>query len=515
MRDLLDYDPQRKRKNGKNLLYDPAPRYKPGAAPPIRRLERDCQHNLYAKPDQTAIPRAGSTPEPGEFYKSASFCSKCLCHFDISIDLGGSDQDELNSICELDSDYPMHHLQCSSKTTRTPEEAALDPDHEFDDWTEHHLWICSAPKCPAVVEVKIYPPRLDMAKQELLFDKDVLQKRGAAQIARDPDRYAVSPNAPQLPDEALSILMRFLKDSLDGAGSTGKRIAVRNKKFQLCFARDCDEILKWLGFVLVEASRDANEPELREWFWQLPDLPVTDLTTLEKTNRHLVQDVYYEVCQHLSRIDPTKLSTYGPLNALRDLHAIFGVLAYTSRERVIDLETEEHPFYASLGVTGDSLDELVIFAYQRQIDCDPTNKAYYFECLKDIATGRSRDGAGEKLQTEVLIAESLGQETQTAVDDAYSFFGLTLDATDQTIIGNYSSRIESAPRQADEAKSCLLIIGKSRGSVKMIELANSKKMTAEEAAKFLGIENPQPDVEDVQAAATVAVSILVSLRGRY
>lgn len=256
---------------------------------------------------------------------------------------------------------------------------------------------------------------------------------------------------------------------------------------------------------------DHLKPTSTDRFWILPTLEQLDLTEHDKYSKHLLQDVYCELCQLLSdqsdRDKLTKKIEYYPLAAMRDLNSIFGITDYVSKQIKVDLDVEEHPYYGSLGATSDFPDELIVFAYERQLYCDPANTAYYFECLKDIATGRARNGGAELLQMEVVKAESLGQQTQSAIDSAYKYFDLVLPTSDEHIIGTYNSRIESAPRQSEEARACLAIIGSSRQSSKIIEIASSKAMDYEEAANYLGVgENPHLDVDTLRAAVTILVS---------
>jgi len=60
--------------------------------------------------------------------------------------------------------------------------------------------------------------------------------------------------------------------------------------------------------------------------------------------------------------------------------------------------------YASLGAMREFSDDLIVFAFDRQCDCDPLTSPYYFDCLRGIAQGRQSD----TLNTRVAIAASQG-----------------------------------------------------------------------------------------------------------
>ena len=129
-------------------------------------------------------------------------------------------------------------------------------------------------------------------------------------------------------------------------------------------------------------------------------------------------------------------------------------------------------FYAGLGAKSDFHDELLSFAYDRQIVCDPPNAPYYFECLQGIADGRK----SEDLQTKQAIEASSGKISLGDVREAYKAFGLEYpsnELSDETIIGNFHSRISDAPKQEPELRTALRNIGESRSSAKIQYIASN------------------------------------------
>lgn len=128
-------------------------------------------------------------------------------------------------------------------------------------------------------------------------------------------------------------------------------------------------------------------------------------------------------------------------------------------------------FYASLGATAEFHDDLIIFAYQRQIYVDPNNTPYYLECLQGLGEGRK----SEDLQTQAAIEASSGNISLKDIRAAYKDLGLDFNQhllDDDTIIGNFQARVSDAPRQEPELRRALQIIGQSRSSEKIQSMAS-------------------------------------------
>lgn len=196
---------------------------------------------------------------------------------------------------------------------------------------------------------------------------------------------------------------------------------------------------------------------------------------------------------------------YNPLPSTNDIYNTLGCLGYIKGSRtIINLEEleHEHPHYAGLGAVHDFSDTLIAFAYDRQRECDPQNKPYYLECLQGIGEGRE----SEDLQAKSVMAISIGEHTLTDIEKAYKFFAINQDAAggDDHIIGLYKSRIESAPRQKEEARHCLQIIGQARQSEKIQAMANDRAMSFEEALEYLNVTQDTPP-DSIEAVAITMV----------
>lgn len=238
-------------------------------------------------------------------------------------------------------------------------------------------------------------------------------------------------------------------------------------------------------------------------FWQLP--------VVTESNVEYLNDVIFEIdvlLQAYPQADQN--SNYlkfivTPVPVLKDLQKTLGCYDYPMVSRTIDLVTEEHPYYKSLGAVETFTDAYLSWAYDRQCACDPANKPYYFDCLEDLAKGRE----SPDLQVKVTMAISLGEYGLKQLEDSFKFFGLDPASKegDDHIMGVFKSRIASAPRQKQEAKNCLLIIAKYRNSEAIEALANDNTMSFEEALEFLQVTADAAS-DSIEAAAISTVSLI-------
>jgi ubiquitin carboxyl-terminal hydrolase 25/28 len=491
--DLQDYDPRYLPQNVRNLLVDPAPIYK--GTPILRKGVRDCRHVLMRKDEQTtAIISNDDRPRVEKEYVVSAYCTLCRCHFKISMDYSRKHDSQVP--CNLaDEANPIHHLRPVG-SIYAKEYSEKYGRNKYDPLTEAHQFVCSSPTCPLKVEIKLSPPRLSSKRLAAILDPGKVDARGRKEIHNDPVR--LEGKKPVTPLQALSFLRTYLFDAKSAANTTEQRkIAKRNKSYMLAFANECDPIFEYLDFTPFEAeSSDVDVsflsccvisimPQSRllwavnkrlglvpmliplltfnlqegvNQFWRLP--VITD------ANRNFFEDVLVEIDLHITdRSKPEQQAAltrpiHKPVPALKDIERSLGYSDYPTRSRTIDLSTEEHPHYLSLGVVDNFTDDLLIWAYDRQCECDPSNKPYYLDCLQGIATGRE----SPDLQMRVVMATSNGEHGLKAIEKAYKYFSLSPDTkeADNHIMGLYKSRIVSAPRQKDEAREYLLILAKAR-----------------------------------------------------
>lgn len=114
-----------------------------------------------------------------------------------------------------------------------------------------------------------------------------------------------------------------------------------------------------------------------------------------------------------------------------------------------------------------------MFAYGRQILCDPGNTPYYLECLQGIAEGRK----SEDLLCKAVLEESEGKISLKDVRNAYSELGLTPNLDDDTIIGAFNARLSDSPKQEVQLRRALKIIGQSRNSDQIQVAASNSTFT--------------------------------------
>jgi ubiquitin carboxyl-terminal hydrolase 25 len=176
-------------------------------------------------------------------YISSSCCERCLHHFDVIVDYTkGSSRGEP---CGPGTNFPIHHFQHYQSKRReiTGKETGQD---KYDACGEIHYFGCSAPNCPAILQIRISPPRLNKDQLAGLWDPTKVLKRGQRALEEQAGRF--QNEFPLSPVEVLNILRTYLLDALNLPATETKRIAVRNKKFQLAFSDECDDMFEYLDF---------------------------------------------------------------------------------------------------------------------------------------------------------------------------------------------------------------------------------------------------------------------------
>lgn len=482
--DLLDYVPKEV-DNGFNLLAHPAQQF--WNKPLFRRDQNDCRHILMKKDNQTQAPISENLnlEIPCHYFVSA-ICSSCKHHFKITLI---AESRGCNEICNLSQPkYPLHHLILTN-SSRARDNIKLSHESKYEGLYESYEYKCSRPNCPIVVEIRILPPRLSKNLLQLIDNAEILAERGSREIKKDPLRFSDLPAVN--PYAALNHLASYLKDALSTIGEP-RKIALRNKKFTLSFANDCTDLFKYLDFTY---SDDQTEEGESNFFWGLPR--ITD------QNRNFIQDVLEEINYRAYEMQTSPKQTLQSsltVSAMNQIKIILGYAGYTQRTTYFDADTEEHPYYASLGAVEGFTDELLAWAYDRQCECDPSNKPYYLDCLDDLARGRN----SYYLQTKVVMATSAGEYGTNAIEEAYNYFELSSNSreSDDYIISLYRARIALAPRLKEMAQSCLEKIAKHRNSSTLEALANDRTMTYDEALKYLGV-NSETAPEFIEASAVV------------
>lgn len=243
LNDLLEHEPRFSRRNGRNLLADPAPMFKGMALPP-RTHAHGCRHVLMSKRSQTHAPISeDERPDASTKYIVASYCAQCKHHFDIVVDFTQGTRGQFS--CRLSDEVnPMHHLRLTESLDFKKENIEFN---KYCPLIELYRFSCTAAFCPVTVEIKISAPRLPVSLLQTIIDPAKLEARGKKVIADEPERYVGLD--PLTPVQVLSNLRHYLLDAKAAQDSGDlRRIARRNKKYFLAFADECDSLFDYLDF---------------------------------------------------------------------------------------------------------------------------------------------------------------------------------------------------------------------------------------------------------------------------
>jgi ubiquitin carboxyl-terminal hydrolase 25 len=132
---------------------------------------------------------------------------------------------------------------------------------------------------------------------------------------------------------------------------------------------------------------------------------------------------------------------------------------------------DKHRPFTALGIPVNASDELVKFAYHKQVETDVAQAPWYLSYLDQIANNRG----SEDLLTVVAIERSDGRVDLQQLSEAYQYFGLRFDSLqtdDDHIIGSFKSRVQDSPMHETQMRERLRIIGKHRKSTKIQDYAD-------------------------------------------
>ncbi|KAF2838591.1 cysteine proteinase, partial [Patellaria atrata CBS 101060] len=485
LEDLYSYDPRRQLPGGRNILAEPPPLFDK-SAPPIRAVPKgSCRHVYMAKYSQSVLPDHDIQANSQTKYKVAAFCQECLSHVDLTVDYGRSGWPF--APCP-NTKFPLHHFLRveaggQNGSSSTPE---LD-----ENGTTYHF-VCSAETCPVGLNIRLRRRRFKLHHEDLLTNPVKLKARLQAAKKLDPHREDLRAAEPH---EGLVILATYLLDSLEPAKSK-LRIPLLNRKFLQTFGQDCDEMFTELGFEREVASDNNNAV-----YWHLPKMTEGRDLFDPKSARSFVEDMREELLTlaHRKVNGPllTRNAVWQPELALKDFQRCLGCVEYKKApisRRTQDPYIEDHPYYASLGAVSDFADDLLLFAYDRQVKTDPRNSPYYFDCLGGIAKGRE----SEDLELKVATLASSGQIGREEVLKAFAY--LAIDSkhntalSDDNILGHYRARLRDTPEsKVGELQQMLRIIGRARNSELIIQAATNTVETYEQALTWLDAQETTPD----------------------
>jgi ubiquitin carboxyl-terminal hydrolase 25/28 len=244
------------------------------------------------------------------------------------------------------------------------------------------------------------------------------------------------------------------------------------------FGDDCDVLLNWLGFKKTSPDPDGDvDHEL----WQLPRPPPLDPFTTEGL-RVLLEDVMEELYATMRRQpeDQKALVKHRPPEPEafdQKMYILLGIVDYEEKhpKRRRSVVANDH-LYAGLGAMQEFTTELLMYAFRRQTEWDPAGSAYYYDCLKALASKYPND----EMNMQLAILASEGFISRAEVTDAYKYFGFQQNEigrlSDHDILGHFESRLDSSHKnQETDIREKLKIIGKARGSSLLTNAAENGK----------------------------------------
>ena len=241
---------------------------------------RNCRHNLLTKQEQTVelAPDGELALEPA--YRIASYCQKCRWHIDVLVQ-------HQNGVANRkpcgkgNQEYALHHFLYQGEDNANGShglEAQLRP--------RTYIFRCSAPECSVGVRISMKPPRFSEQDIDTLTNQAQLRRRleTAKRIAGDRADTVMARRV-----DGPDYLNTYLQDALNP--TKGKaRIPLLNKKFLKTFGRDCDLILKRLGFENRQEQEDDGTL-VEVWYLPRPEEPASTGSTL----RSDIEDARYEL----------------------------------------------------------------------------------------------------------------------------------------------------------------------------------------------------------------------------
>ncbi|KAL8767123.1 MAG: hypothetical protein Q9209_006285 [Squamulea sp. 1 TL-2023] len=477
--DLNNYDPRRPSTVGNNLLVNLPKQNENGELPiPVSRHKNQCRHQWDTKDNQCHLPLIIGRPDPKAVSTVAAFCEHCMCHLDLSIEFpsGGA------SSCPS-QESPLHHFvycpQVSQPRLKSGNAAKVESSAGWEDL----VWFqCSTTQCSARLRIRTSSPHLRPNWVDLLTNKELIKMRAEKAMSDDPARF--EGHAVPFPSEVLSNLRTYILNAL--RDDTRRTIPAHNKRWLLCLGDPCAELLEYIGFV-----REGDD-------WLVPRADTLAVAPVSNPINVLLEDVEKELLALLlQRPDDEKraLKVQDSLtSASQYIGKALGADKYDQNpaSRTNISHDEEHPFYPTLGAKLDFHDDLIKFAYERQIMSDPEGTPYYLEALQGIAGGRK----SEDLQTSVAIEASSGKVSAHDIRNAYNALGLDLGSEyidDDHIVGTFQSRAADSPRQEPELRRALQIIGQHRSSERIQSMASKTVTNIEQALSWLGATDDMDD----------------------
>ncbi|EEH48859.2 ubiquitin-specific protease UBP2 [Paracoccidioides brasiliensis Pb18] len=474
IQDVLCYDPAHPPSSGFNLLTQVPPAFQDPNDYPELISPNACPHRYITKHNQTKLPPEGFQAGLRAPYKISAVCLICRFHLEIKT----SHMTE-SSHCPSQ----LHHLVYSHSNHHD-----TSPFRSKGQRQETHFYRCSYATCAVIITLNILSPVLAPRWVDLLINPELLKARTDEALNAYPER--LEGHIRPFPITVLSNLRAYIENALHEP-QRSKPICLNNKRFVVCFGvdgRPCRELLEFLEFTPGEDS------------WKPPSPDTTAPIPYEKALNVFLDNVSNELLvlihqrpEH-EKEGQSREPKFDP--ALKKLSQLLGSSTY---DRVYSNSSENQdrgrfPYYEDLGVTEDMSADLIIEAYNRQIETDPRRAPYYLRCLRSIGEWR-RNSDGAKIDHLVTLECSGYRYADDDIPRAYNYFQLDYrnrNLTDDDIIGSFFALLRDTPNDT-EPRQQLWRIGDSRGSEKIKSVAEERISTVEQALVYLGAEEKTSD----------------------
>lgn len=481
LEDLLLFDLRQTIQPGYHLLEDGARSFARSQFIGQLLPPSSCTHNFGLTKRQSAPPLIDEKPTAETIWQVAAVCQKCRTHLLLQVDYRAAWQDHPCPNYE----NPLHYL------VRSPwrqDQAYRELARESSPDMEVHVYECSSRECSAVVTLQLTPPCFTSEALHILLDKELLAKRtNAAFEWKKGDTEGMKR---PLPIDVLMDLRAYIRNAWRQDAQT--QISLDNKRFIVRFGPEgkaCGDVLKMLGFELKAGEAwIVPRPDLKEPF------PIRQTTNVWLDNIEAELDALIANRppeERQSAQDRTK-----PESALSELSRALSCQNY---DKDPSSRTSKHSLlqrprsFTILGIPEDASDDLIIWAYQRQmaLETDAMHTAQLMTALEDVQTQRQ----SEKLSEQVAIEWSQGRYGEQAIADAYKSLGLPPDngLDEESIIGTFEARLLDSPSQGPEMRESLARIGEVRNSQRLIDYARNELATYDDALHYLGAEHSTDD----------------------
>ncbi|KAK6199551.1 uncharacterized protein RJT21DRAFT_47941 [Scheffersomyces amazonensis] len=331
--------------------------------------------------------------------------------------------------------------------------------------------------------------RREFTKQELLpfIDQQTIAKRYSDGMKTNP---TLSPDTIPNVIHCFKTLIKVLRGPilLDPNDSI-KTISLSNPSLSATI--DVQFLLERLGFTL-----NAEETELIP-----PNLVL--LPRLKESFIRMIQELIY-----LGRIYGKSVATNDFQTAYSysdNFNLVFGAIAeydkHINQTQFVKYTTNELGFFINLSCSPYFQDELIIKCFENSVKSDPSNRLYYVDSLRSVASYKS---SSTKLNSYIKNLSAQGEmigfrdyvESMNAIGISVGGAGGTTelnDIDDDFVVAMYKTSFKDDPKNYQYYNNHLQVIAKVRQSVKLWEYIHNEIVPLNIALDELTIEEITED----------------------